>query len=210
MSTFYRPSMTQTVTLFKMRVPPPLHETFHAVVKRARWDRVERVFIVRATDANLAAWQQFLDMAQPAMEVLEEVYDNQNCAVNLEQAEEAARTALAEAKMSLEGSWSRINDAERRLKTLTLHLSLLEQDAERVDAQWKKLQAELQQLEGPLRESIKPAVALCRAHDLQSALSELLRASWEGDGVAHQRAAQSRIRMLRDALRRIGFRNRWI
>src|SRR5690606_25091191 len=82
--------------------------------------------------------------------------------------------------------------------------------AERVDAQWKKLQAELQQLEGPLRESIKPAVALCRAHDLQSALSELLRASWEGDGVAHQRAAQSRIRMLRDALRRIGFRNRWI
>ena len=98
---YFSPSMVNTQSLLKMRVPPPLYPTFISIFPQARWNRREEVYVIRSSGPNLQGWSQFLDIAGPAIEALEEVFECQLEAETLEEAEEFAREALEEARESL-------------------------------------------------------------------------------------------------------------
>lgn len=208
---YYSPSMVNTQSLLKMRVPPALHSTFISIFPKARWNRREEVYVVKSSSPNLQGWTKFLDVAGPAIEALEEVGECQAEADSIEQAEESARKALEEARDSLMHAKARTTRASYELEDLLAELEALKPSLETAYVRKRCLEAEVGRLAESYLVAIAPAIELCDRHQLKRALDDLEKARVrDGEPTLLQLSAQARIRSLQDALRQIGFRHRRI
>lgn len=194
-------------TQMHMRVPYALNAPFRTIFKTAEWNSQLKVFIAKATTANLNKWQRFMESIVEATELLEQAELKEATAEELAKLAQAASFVVCELERRIAVAESKSADAKAKADEAREQAEVFRPTLQAAEDRLKETLGELE-IEAAQRDAaIRPVLDLYKAHGLSTILTSYRRAAnldYRGKDARSQ--AQDDLEELRVSLLSIGFR----